>query len=69
MALFQQALTMWSPFAAGATGVPFPGMPKPPIAASASNEDADKDEQLAKLRQQMEAMQRQLDAMARKPGT
>jgi polyhydroxyalkanoate synthesis repressor PhaR len=64
MALFQQALTMWSPFANGAKGVPFPGMPMP--AASASDDDADKDEQLALLRKQMEAMQKQLDAMAKR---
>ena len=64
MALFQQALTMWSPFANGAKGVPFPGMPMP--AASASDDDADKDEQLALLRKQMEAMQKQLDAMAQR---
>jgi polyhydroxyalkanoate synthesis repressor PhaR len=55
MALFQQALSMWSPFAAGAPG----SAPK----ANAS-EDA-KDQQLADLRKQMEAMQKQLDAMAR----
>ena len=64
MALFQQALSMWSPFAGGATGSPFPGMPgarTPP----ASEDEADKDEQLAELRRQMEAMQKQLDAMAR----
>jgi polyhydroxyalkanoate synthesis repressor PhaR len=64
MALFQQALTMWSPFANGAKGVPFPGMPMP--AASAGEDDADKDEQLALLRKQMEAMQKQLDAMAKR---
>jgi polyhydroxyalkanoate synthesis repressor PhaR len=50
MAMFQQALSMWSPFATG---------------AAAANEDADKDEQLAELRRQMEAMQKQLDAMSR----
>ncbi|HJS79645.1 MAG TPA: polyhydroxyalkanoate synthesis repressor PhaR [Vitreimonas sp.] len=64
MALFQQALSMWSPFAGGATGSPFPGMPgarTPP----ASEDEADKDEQLAELRRQMEGMQKQLDAMAR----
>jgi polyhydroxyalkanoate synthesis repressor PhaR len=65
MALFQQALTMWSPFAGGATGTPFPdmtGMMKP---GAPAGDDADKDEQLALLRQQMEAMQKQLDLMAR----
>jgi polyhydroxyalkanoate synthesis repressor PhaR len=65
MALFQQALTMWSPFAAGAKGTPFPGMPSAP---SQSGDDAEKDAQVAELRRQMEAMQQQLDAMAaRKP--
>jgi polyhydroxyalkanoate synthesis regulator protein len=63
MALFQQALSMWSPFAAGAKGSPFPGMPSPP---APSDDDADKDEQLALLRKQMEAMQKQLDAMAKR---
>ncbi len=64
MALFQQALSMWTPFATGAQGSPFPGMPgaKP----AASDEDiADKDAQLVELRRQMEAMQKQLDAMSR----
>jgi polyhydroxyalkanoate synthesis repressor PhaR len=61
MHLFQQALSMWTPFAAGG------GAAKP----SASPEEAEeaKDAQLAELRKQMEAMQKQLDAMAapRKP--
>jgi polyhydroxyalkanoate synthesis repressor PhaR len=64
MALFQQALSMWAPFATGATGTPFPGMPGTRTPTPA-NEDADKDEQLALLRKQMEAMQNQLDAMSR----
>src|SRR5262245_20910511 len=55
MARFQQALSMWSPFAAGMPGAP----PK------ASAVDDAKDQQLADLRKQMEAMQKQLDAMAR----
>jgi polyhydroxyalkanoate synthesis repressor PhaR len=58
MALFQQALSMWTPFAAGVPGA----APKP-----AGAEDA-KDQQLADLRKQMEAMQRQLDAMSRGKG-
>ena len=57
MALFQQALSMWSPFAAGVPGAPG----KTP----ASDEAATKDQQLADLRRQMEAMQKQLDAMSR----
>lgn len=58
MALFQQAMKVWAPFAAGT----MPGMPnaKPP-----AGDDADKDEQLAELRRQMELMQKQLDAMTR----
>jgi polyhydroxyalkanoate synthesis repressor PhaR len=66
MALFQQAMSAWAPFAAsGMTN--FPGMPggKPPSAAT-DEDDADKDEQLALLRRQMEAMQKQLDLMAKR---
>jgi len=55
MALFQQALSMWTPFAAGAAAA------KP----AAAEEEPSKDEQLAELRKQMEAMQKQLDAMSR----
>jgi polyhydroxyalkanoate synthesis repressor PhaR len=55
MAMFQQALQVWTPFAAGMPGA------KPATA----NEDVDKDEQLAELRRQMEAMQKQLDSMSR----
>ncbi len=61
MALFQQALSMWTPFATGATGTPF----QAGGAAAAAADDEDKDEQLAQLRKQMEMMQKQLDAMAR----
>jgi polyhydroxyalkanoate synthesis regulator protein len=64
MQLFQQALSMWKPFAAGMTGTPM-GMPQPPRAA-AENDDA-KEAQVSELRRQMEAMQKQLDAMSRKP--
>ena len=71
MALFQQALSMWTPFATGATGTPFPGMPAMATARGAGpgdDDNADKDEQLAELRKQMETMQKQLDAMARSKG-
>ena len=61
MALFQQALSMWSPFAAG-----MPGAAK--SAEPAGDDDTAKDQQLADLRRQMEAMQKQLDAMARPKG-
>lgn len=64
MAMFQQALSMWSPFATGAAGSPFPGMPG--VKPAAADEGSDKDEQLAELRKQMEAMQKQLDAMAKR---
>jgi polyhydroxyalkanoate synthesis repressor PhaR len=61
MALFQQALSMWTPFAAG-----MPGAARP---AEAAGDDDAKDQQLADLRRQMEAMQKQLDAMARSKGS
>ena len=57
MALFQQAMKVWAPpFAAGV-----PGMPR-----AAPDDDANKDEQLVELRKQMEAMQKQLDQMAKR---
>ena len=62
MALFQQAMKVWAPFAAGT----MPNMPGMPGAPKASAEDEDKDEQLAELRRQMEAMQKQLDLMAKR---
>jgi polyhydroxyalkanoate synthesis repressor PhaR len=64
MALFQQALSMWAPFtppsASTATDRP---------AAPAATEEAS-EEHLDTLRRQVEAMQKQLDALAtpRKPG-
>ncbi len=63
MALFQQALSMWTPFAGGATGTPFPGMPMPKAPSAADDGD---DAQVTELRRQMEAMQKQLDAMAKR---
>jgi len=65
MAMFQQALSAWSPLA-GAGGFPMPGMPGAAAPRAASSDDEDKDEQLALLRQQMEAMQKQLDMMAKR---
>jgi polyhydroxyalkanoate synthesis regulator protein len=56
MAMFQQALQMWTPFAAGAASK---------MSAPGEDDDAGKDEQLAEMRKQMEAMQKQLDAMSR----
>ena len=61
MALFQQALNMWAPFA--------PGMPAKP--AAKPDEGPASEEQLVELRRQVEAMQKQLEALAnpgRKPG-
>lgn len=54
MAMFQQALSMWAPFAQ-------PGATPPGMGQSAS--EAAKDEQLAEMRKQLAAMQKQLDAM------
>ena len=74
MALFQQAMKVWAPFAAGTMptipGIPMPGFPGMPgmTPTKGDGEDEDKDEQLAELRKQMEAMQKQLDAMARAKG-
>jgi polyhydroxyalkanoate synthesis repressor PhaR len=56
MAMFQQALKVWTPFAAGAAGA---------MKATPAEEESAKDEQLAELRRQMETMQKQLDAMSR----
>ena len=62
MALFQQAMKVWAPFAAGG-GIPgIPGM----TPTKAGADDEDKDEQLAELRRQMEQMQKQLDQMAKR---
>jgi polyhydroxyalkanoate synthesis repressor PhaR len=70
MALFQQAISAWAPFAAnGMQNFPIPGMPGMPGAkptAQPASDDADKEEQVAELRRQMEAMQKQLDAMAKR---
>jgi polyhydroxyalkanoate synthesis repressor PhaR len=64
MALFQQAMSAWAPFAAGGM-TNIPGMPGQKPVASADDDADSKDEQLALLREQMAAMQKQLDAMAR----
>jgi len=60
MQMFQQALQMWTPLAGQ-----MPGMPKTGGAASEETDTA-KEAQVAELRRQMEAMQKQLDAMSRK---
>ena len=66
MQLFQQALQVWTPFATGAQGAAFPGMPA--AKAPESDSESEKDEQLAEMRKQMEAMQKQLDQMSRGKG-
>ncbi len=65
MAMFQQALQAWAPLTGGGA-FPMPGMPGAAAPRAASSDDEDKDEQLALLRQQMEAMQKQLDAMTKR---
>ncbi|MGE0829599.1 MAG: polyhydroxyalkanoate synthesis repressor PhaR [Hyphomonadaceae bacterium] len=75
MAMFEQALRMWSPLAQG--GVPPVVAPKPgdkPAEKAAGEKAAEKPETdpdaVADLRRQMEAMQKQLDQLstgARKP--
>jgi polyhydroxyalkanoate synthesis repressor PhaR len=62
MALFQQAMKVWAPFAASG----MPGMPGMPGMTPPKSDDEDKDEQLAELRRQMAAMQKQLDLMAKR---
>jgi len=59
MELFQKAMTMWTPFAGGIQGVGA----RPP-----GDDEASKDEQLTDLRKQMEAMQKQLAALADRKG-
>lgn len=59
MAMFQQAMKMWAPFAGN-----LPGMTTASAPRSADSEEP-QDEQVAELRRQMEAMQKQLDALAR----
>ncbi len=60
MAMYQQALKMWAPFAQGMPGMQTAGV------AREEPKAAGKDEEVAELRAQMEAIQKQLDAMARK---
>lgn len=60
MALFQQALTMWSPFGAGASMQGFPRGP------AVSETESAKDEQLDAMRRQLEIMQKQLEALSKR---
>jgi len=67
MAMFEQALRMWSPYAQG--GVPFAAAPKADKPGDAKKEELNEDA-VEILRKQMEAMQKQLDQIAsptRKP--
>jgi polyhydroxyalkanoate synthesis repressor PhaR len=57
MALFQQALSLWAPFAPGMVGKP----------AAKPEEGPASEEQLVELRKQVEAMQKQLDILANPP--
>jgi polyhydroxyalkanoate synthesis repressor PhaR len=59
MAMFQQALQMWAPFAGA-----MPGAPGAAAAKTPTEEAEDNDAEVAELRRQMEAMQKQLDALA-----
>jgi polyhydroxyalkanoate synthesis repressor PhaR len=56
MAMYQQALKMWAPFAQGMPTMP--GVREEPKTGG-------KDDDVAQLRAQMEAIQKQLDAMSR----
>jgi polyhydroxyalkanoate synthesis repressor PhaR len=59
MAMFQQAMSMWAPFTPGAAGA----AAERPSAASVPVDEAS-EEHLDSLRRQVEAMQKQLDALA-----
>ena len=67
MALFQQAMKVWAPFATSGMPGGVPGIPGM-TPSKAGADDEDKDEHLAELRKQMEQMQKQLDLMARSKG-
>jgi len=62
MAMFQQAMKVWTPFAGGVPGMPpAPGTPAAPKSAA---EGEARDVEVDSLREQMAAMQKQLDALA-----
>jgi polyhydroxyalkanoate synthesis repressor PhaR len=69
MAMFEQALRMWSPFAQG--GVPPAAPPKAePKPGESKRDEPSSDDAVEALRKQMEQMQKQLDQLsggARKP--
>ncbi|HCK83286.1 MAG TPA: polyhydroxyalkanoate synthesis repressor PhaR, partial [Hyphomonadaceae bacterium] len=63
MAMFQQAMKVWTPLAGAIPGMPaMPGAQAPTKAPESEPTDSDVDA----LRMQMAAMQKQLDALARK---
>lgn len=62
MAIFQQAMKVWAPFA---PNVPFGQMPGAANVAGAPESEDAKEVELAELRRQMETMQKQLDAISR----
>ena len=71
MVLFQKALTMWSPFAGAMTGRAATAMHEEGDDSPQAPTAAQSEEALEALRRQIEAMQKQLDALApppRKPG-
>ncbi|MEQ1618470.1 MAG: polyhydroxyalkanoate synthesis repressor PhaR [Terricaulis sp.] len=62
MAMFQQAMKVWTPLTGAIPGMP--GMPG--ASAPKPAEPEPKDSEVDALRQQMQAMQKQLDALAHK---
>jgi len=67
MALFQRAMSMFSPFAAPGMDAAKPPADKPNGApGSSAGADRNSEEQIKTLRSQLDAMQRQLDQMSRK---
>ena len=68
MSLFQQAMKVWTPFTPGAIPTMIPGVTPMRPAAPAPADEPVGEEQLAALRSQLEAMQKQLDAIAKSGG-
>ncbi len=64
MAMFQQAMKMWAPFAQNMPGMPGAIQPLTP----SDSEPDEKDAQLSELKKQMASMQKQLEALARTKG-
>jgi polyhydroxyalkanoate synthesis repressor PhaR len=68
MTLFQQAMKVWTPFTPGAIPSIIPGITPVRPAAPTPVEEPAGEEQLDALRRQVEAMQRQLDVLAKPAG-